>query len=111
MRAWLVVRLLLVARCRIRPPARGAVSGRRAGGRDDERREVGVYRLRTDGTYVAANGRGRFTARTIAWPDGPYRDALRKTELGRPGQRRAQAGIHQGQALLRVLQAGTAGAV
>ena len=43
--------------------------------------------LRTDGTYVAADGRGRFaldpSAKTIAWLDGPYRDALRKTQLGR----------------------------
>jgi hypothetical protein len=43
--------------------------------------------LRTDGTYVAADGRGRFAldpaAKTIAWLDGPYRDALRKTQLGR----------------------------
>ena len=43
--------------------------------------------LRTDGTYVVADGRGRFTldpsAKTIAWLDGPYRDALRKTQLGR----------------------------
>jgi hypothetical protein len=43
--------------------------------------------LRTDGTYVATDGRGRFAldpaAKTIAWLDGPYRDALRKTQLGR----------------------------
>jgi hypothetical protein len=43
--------------------------------------------LRPDGTYVAADGRGRFaldpSAKTIAWLDGPYRDALRKTQLGR----------------------------
>lgn len=43
--------------------------------------------LRTDGTYMAADGGGRFAldpaARSIAWLDGPYRDALSKTQLGR----------------------------
>lgn len=43
--------------------------------------------LRTDGTYVAADGSGRFAldpaVKTITWLDGPYRDALRKTQLGR----------------------------
>jgi hypothetical protein len=51
--------------------------------------------LRTDGTYVAADGHGRFAldpaAKTIAWLDGPYRDALRKTQLGRRGETRADA--------------------
>ena len=43
--------------------------------------------LRTDRTYVAADGGGRFAldpaAKTITWLDGPYRDALTKTQLGR----------------------------
>jgi hypothetical protein len=43
--------------------------------------------LRTDRTYVAADGGGRFAldpaTKTITWLDGPYRDALTKTQLGR----------------------------
>ena len=42
--------------------------------------------LRPDGTYVAADGGGRFAvdpARTITWVDGPYRGALTNTQLGR----------------------------
>ena len=43
--------------------------------------------LRTDGTYVAAGGGGRFVlnpaAKTVTWLDGPYRDALTKTQLRR----------------------------
>jgi hypothetical protein len=43
--------------------------------------------LRTNGTYVTAGGGGRFAldpaAKTITWLDGPYRDALKKTKLGR----------------------------
>jgi len=43
--------------------------------------------LRPDGTYVAAGGGGRFAldpaAKTITWLDGPYRDTVRKTQLGR----------------------------
>ena len=43
--------------------------------------------LRTDGTYVTADGSGRYAldpaAKTITWLDGPYREALIKTQLGR----------------------------
>jgi hypothetical protein len=43
--------------------------------------------LRADGTYVAADGSGRFAldgaAKTITWLDGPYRGALTKTQVGR----------------------------
>jgi hypothetical protein len=43
--------------------------------------------LRTDGTYVTADGRGRYAldqaARTVTWLDGPHREALMKTQLGR----------------------------
>ena len=43
--------------------------------------------LGTDGTYVTADGSGRYAldpaAKTITWLDGPYREALMKTQLGR----------------------------
>jgi hypothetical protein len=43
--------------------------------------------LRTDGTYVTVDGSGRYAldpaAKTITWLDGPYREALMKTQLGR----------------------------
>jgi len=43
--------------------------------------------LRTDGTYVTADSSGRYAldpaAKTVTWLDGPYREALMKTQLGR----------------------------
>jgi len=43
--------------------------------------------LRTDGTYEAADAKGRYAldpvAKTITWLDGPYRQALTKTQVGR----------------------------
>jgi hypothetical protein len=44
-------------------------------------------RLRADGSYQAADGAGRYaldlSAKTITWLDGPYRQALTKTQVGR----------------------------
>src|SRR5262249_37912617 len=43
--------------------------------------------LRTDGTYEAADAKGRYAldpvAKTVTWLDGPYRQALTKTQVGR----------------------------